>query len=263
VFVDGFLRHRRGFVVSLPSVPLGRLYGDEQQSWLAARDVRHALNCGVARVCDTADRVTALELRDGTRLEADWYVLAVPFERLPDLLPVAWTRDYPEFSRLKQLETSPIVSVHLWYDRPICELAHAVLVDCQGQWLFNRGQVAPGEYYYQVVISAARRLRGAGHEEIQQRIGAEVANLFPLAGTATLLRSRVVTEHAATFSAVPDVDRFRAGQETPVANLFLAGDWTTTGWPATMEGAVRSGYLAAEAVLRRRGTPAHLVQPDL
>jgi squalene-associated FAD-dependent desaturase len=263
VFVDGFLRNRRGFVVSLPSVPLGRLYGDELQSWLGARGVQLTLNCGVARVCDAGDRVGALELRDGSRLEADWYIAAVPFERLFDLLPAAWARDIPAFSLLKNLETSPIVSVHLWYDRPITELPHAVLVDCLGQWLFNRGQVTEGEHYFQVVISAARRLRGAGHEEIQQRIVAELAGLFPTAATASLVRARVVTEHAATFSAVPGVDCFRPTQESPIANLLLAGDWTATGWPATMEGAVRSGYLAAEAILRRLGKSVRLVQPDL
>jgi uncharacterized protein with NAD-binding domain and iron-sulfur cluster len=78
-----------------------------------------------------------------------------------------------------------------------------------------------------------------------------------------LLRSRVVTEHAATFSAVPGVDRWRPAQATPIPNLFLAGDWTATGWPATMEGAVRSGYRAAEALLARLGRPARCVQADL
>ena len=78
-----------------------------------------------------------------------------------------------------------------------------------------------------------------------------------------MLRARVVTEHAATFSAVPGVDRWRPPQATPLPNLFLAGDWTLTGWPATMEGAVRSGYLAAEALLHRAGITATCVQPDL
>jgi uncharacterized protein with NAD-binding domain and iron-sulfur cluster len=78
-----------------------------------------------------------------------------------------------------------------------------------------------------------------------------------------LLRARVVTEHAATFSAVPGVDRFRPAQGSPLENLLLAGDWTNTGWPATMEGAVRSGYLAAEALLERAGRREKLVQPDL
>ena len=92
---------------------------------------------------------------------------------------------------------------------------------------------------------------------------AELRQLFPRLADAKLLRARVVTEHAATFSAVPGVDRWRPGQASPVANLLLAGDWTATGWPATMEGAVRSGYLAAEALLERAGQPATLVQPNL
>jgi uncharacterized protein with NAD-binding domain and iron-sulfur cluster len=96
---------------------------------------------------------------------------------------------------------------------------------------------------------------------VQQVVVEELARLFPVA--ATLRRARVVTEHAATFSATPGVDRWRPSQASPVANLFVAGDWTATGWPATMEGAVRSGYLAAEALLERRGTKARLVQPDL
>src|SRR5262249_8193941 len=103
----------------------------------------------------------------------------------------------------------------------------------------------------------------AGHEEIQKRIVTELAGLFPLAATASLVRARVVTEHAATFSAVPGVDQFRPTQESPIANLLLAGDWTATGWPATMGGAVRSGYRAAEAILRRIGKPVRLIQADL
>jgi uncharacterized protein with NAD-binding domain and iron-sulfur cluster len=142
-------------------------------------------------------------------------------------------------------------------------LPHAVLVGCVGQWVFNRGEVAPGEHYLQVVVSAARAFRGLGHDEVQRRITAELARLFPAAASAGLRRARVVTEHAATFSAVPGVDRWRPAQASPLRNLLVAGDWTATGWPATMESAVRSGYLAAEAVLRARGTPRTFLQPDL
>jgi uncharacterized protein with NAD-binding domain and iron-sulfur cluster len=92
---------------------------------------------------------------------------------------------------------------------------------------------------------------------------AELRGLFRGARTARLLRARVVTEHAATFSAVPGVDRWRSAQTSPLGNLFVAGDWTATGWPATMEGAVRSGYLAAGALLGQCGHPARLLQPDL
>jgi squalene-associated FAD-dependent desaturase len=263
VFVDGFLRHRRGFEIELPAVPLGRLYGEELQAWLDRHGIRLLLNQGAKQivVCDNA--VSAIDLRDGSRIEADWYIAAVPFDRLLDLLPPAVVEAHPYFKNLRQLETSPITSVHLWYDRPVMELPHVVLVDCAGQWVFNRGEVAPGEHYVQVVVSAARQFRGLGREEVQRRIIAELSSLFPTAATAMLQRARVVTEHAATFSAVPGVDRWRPEQATPLANLFVAGDWTATGWPATMEGAVRSGYLAAEALLAKKGIKQRIVQPDL
>jgi predicted NAD/FAD-dependent oxidoreductase len=204
-----------------------------------------------------------VELRDGTALSADWYVLAVPFDRVADLLPEDLVAREPYFGNVRNLAPSPITSVHLWYDRPVMNLPHAVLIDCLGQWVFDRGEVAPGEFYLQVVVSAARDLRGLGRDEVQRRIAEELGRLFPQAARAQLLRAKVVTEHTATFSAVPGVDRWRVPQASPVANLAVAGDWTATGWPATMEGAVRSGYRAAEVILERTGRAVQLVQPDL
>lgn len=263
VFVDGFLSHRRGFEVELPTVPLGRLYGDELHRWFEQHSVRVLLQHAIKRIAVVDERVAGVELRQGDVLQADWYVIAVPFDRLLDLLPAEVIDRHPCFANLKRLETSPITSVHLWYDRPIMTMPHAVLVDCVGQWAFNRGETAPGEHYVQVVVSAARQFRGLGSVEVQKRIVDELARLFPAARAASLLRARVVTEHTATFSAVPGVDQWRPAQATPLANLFLAGDWTATGWPATMEGAVRSGYLAAERVLRQVGHGERLVQADL
>src|SRR5213079_1301008 len=123
----------------------------------------------------------------------------------------------------------PISSVHLWYDRPVLDLPHVVLVGCLGQWVFNRGESAPGEHYVQVVVSASRAFRTLGHDEVRQRIAAEMARLFPRAATAALLRARVVTEKHATFSAVPGVDRWRPAQTSPISRLLVAGDWTRTG----------------------------------
>ncbi len=265
VFRDGFLRHRDGFVVQVPTVPLGRLYGGELRGWFARHGVEIRENAGVTRLAARPEAgplrpISHLILRDGSTLTADYYVLAVPFDRVTDLLPDGLTAD-PYFAGIKQLTPSPITSVHLWYDRPVLTRPHVVLVDCLGQWVFNRGNVAPNEWSVQVVVSAARPLRGMGREEVARQVASELARLFP--APATLLRSRVVTEHAATFSAVPGVDRYRPSQASPVPNLALAGDWTATGWPATMEGAVRSGYLAAEAILTRAGRPERLVRSDL
>ncbi len=297
VFRDGFIRHRDGFTVHVPTVPLGRLYGDELRAWLTAHGVEVRENTGVKRlvmeeptpptplpegkgeqssrrIASASEQVSdspfpsgrgvgGVGLRDGTTLTADWYVLAVPFDRVTDLLPEDLVAREPYFGGVKNLTPSPITSVHLWFDRPTMTRAHAVLIDCLGQWAFDRGEVAPDEFYLQVVVSAARDLKGLGRDEIQRRIVEELGRLFPAVARAKLLRAKVVTEHAATFSAVPGVDRWRVPQGSPVPNLAVAGDWTATGWPATMEGAVRSGYLAAEAILDRAGQPAKLVQPDL
>lgn len=262
VFVDGLLRHPRGFQVEIPTVPLGRLYGPELLGWLQQHRVHVTSGQGVRSLCFAEGRVAGVLLRDDSRRVADWYVAALPWYRLLDLLPDA-VRQMPFFRRVADLQPSPITSVHCWFDRPITALPHVVLVDAIGQWLFNRGEVAPGEHYVQVVISAARDLAPLGRDEIQQVIVGEIRRLFPEAGSAQLLRSRVVTEHQATYSVVPGVDRLRPVQGTPVPNLLLAGDWTATDWPATMEGAVRSGYLAAGELCRRAGQPRAFVQADL
>ncbi len=263
VFVDGFLKHRRGFEVEIPSVPLGRLYGDELIRWLGEHHVDLQLQRAGKQLQTDANRVTGLELRQADALRADWYIAATPFDRLLDLLPADVVERHSYFSNLRNLETSPITSVHCWFDRAATDLPHVVLMDCVGQWVFNRGEVATGEWYLQVVVSAARQFRGLGHDEVERRVVSELRQLFPALVSAKLLRARVVTEHAATFSAAPGVDRWRPVQASPIENLFVAGDWTSTGWPATMEGAVRSGYLAAEALLARAGRAEKLVQPDL
>ncbi len=278
VFRDGFIRHRDGFTVRVPTVPLAKLYGEELRGWLDTHEVTVRTGCGVKGIGlasptpfgrgDESVVVAATEgsvrviLRDGSAVRSDIVILAVPFDRVLDLLPPHLAAN-PFFARAARLAPSPITSVHLWYDRLVQDRPHAVLIDGLGQWVFHRGEVAPGEFYVQVVVSAARPLKGLGREEIQRRVAAELARLNPRIAAATLLRGKVVTEHSATFSAVPGVDDFRPPQRTPVDGLFLAGDWTATGWPATMEGAVRSGYLAAEAVLASVGRKEKLSRPEL
>jgi squalene-associated FAD-dependent desaturase len=263
VFVQSFMRSRRGFEVEVPRVPLGRLYGEELRNWLESHHVQAQLNCAVKSICVAGNEIESLKLRDGSDCLADWYVLALPFDRLLELLPDRIVKAEPYFAKLRHLETSPITSVHLWYDRRVMDLPHIVLVDCAGQWVFNRGETSRGEHYVQVVVSASRQFRGLGHREVERMIVEEISRLFPLATSDCLRRARVITEHGATFSAVPGVDEWRPSQVSPIRNLLLAGDWTATEWPATMESAVRSGYLAGEAILERSGRPEKLVQPEL
>jgi uncharacterized protein with NAD-binding domain and iron-sulfur cluster len=166
------------------------------------------------------------------------------------------------------LESAPISSVHLWFDRAITDLPHAVLIGRLSQWMFNRtllqGDASESHsHYYQVVISASRELQGRSQEQIIQEVLGDLTEIWPEAAKARLQSGRVVTEHRAVFSVMAGAEAFRPSQQSPINNLLLAGDWTRTGWPATMEGAVRSGYLAAENVLAKMGRQAAVLQPDL
>jgi len=237
VFRDGFLIDRDGFTVQVPTVPLGRFYGEELLSWLASHNVEVRLNTGVK-----SWHPHGVTLRDGSNIPANATILAVPFDRLLGLLPSDVAAD-PFFARTAKLQPSPITSVHLWFDRKVMKRPHMVIVDGLCQWLFAREGG-----YLQVVVSASGSLKALGRDGTVLEILNELRRLLPGVSTAQLLRSKVVTEHAATFSAVPGVDDLRPSQRTPIPGLFLAGDWTATGWPATMEGAVRSGTFAAEEV---------------
>ena len=267
VFVDTFLANRAGWRVQIPRAPLDDLYGRPVEVWLRARGVDVRTSAAVREIELAEDRAVGVATRDGERILADDVVLAVPQFRVASLLPES-LRAQPEFTALEQIETAPISSVHLWFDRSITELPHAVLVGRLSQWVFNRSAIyaqvgAASEHYYQVVISASRDVKVRSQDETVQAVVKELAGIWPETARAQLRRARVVTEQRAVFAPTPGVDRLRPAQQTSIPNLHLAGDWTLTGWPATMEGAVRSGYLAAESVLARRGTPMQLLQADL
>ena len=271
VFVDTFLAHRRGWLVNIPTVPLEELYGGTLTEWLTSRGSQVRLQASVQSVIQTGDRITAVQLATGEIVPGEQFVLALPWFRLLSILPQHLAQ-HPSLAGVEQLQSAPISSIHLWFDRPVTDLPHAVLVDRLCQWMFNRTRLsnsaletkeASGGYYYQVVISASRELAGQSREAILDQVLSELSAIWPEVSVAKLLHWRLVTERRAVFSPVPGVDSLRPAQQSPVANLQLAGDWTQTGWPATMEGAVRSGYLAAANILARIGRPEPVLQPDL
>jgi uncharacterized protein with NAD-binding domain and iron-sulfur cluster len=155
----------------------------------------------------------------------------------------------------------------MWFDRPVMSEPFLTSVDHTIQWVFNK---VPGRangdqagHYLQIVISASHALSDRSQQEIIDICRRELCDLLPAAGEAKLMRAVVIRENSATFSPAPGCDRWRPSQRTTIRNLFLAGDWTQTGWPATMEGAVRSGYQAAEAILLAEGSHVRLVRPEL
>ncbi|MDG3005200.1 hydroxysqualene dehydroxylase HpnE [Paludisphaera mucosa] len=270
VFVDGFLMNREGFQMEVPSAPLGELYGARLETWLRDRGVDVRLTTGVRSIDADEDgsTVRGVTLRNGETIDADMVVAAVPFDRVGGLLDPAIRGRVPAIEGLGRLESSPITGVHLWFDRPVCPLDHAVAPGRFLQWVFNHTALqgrSPkgGGQYLQVVISASYDLAWMSKEMIRDAVLADLAEMWPAAEDANLVRWWVVTEHGATFAPRPGVAALRPPQRTPVDGLFLAGDWTDTGWPATMEGAVRSGYLAAQGILEDLDRPARLLRPDL
>ncbi len=299
VFVDGFLSHRTGWRVLLPIAPLDEIYGQRLTNWLTSRDAVVRTQAGVAQLEEQDGRVSGARLRSGEVITADEFVLAVPWHRLGDIVPLSLV-DHSTVTAASQLESAPISSVHLWFDRPMIDVPHAVLVGRLSQWIFARPQYAKGgekpsdrseisdlkfentrvdvqepvtdpqpstltsqRSYLQVVISASHELAAKPQVEVITEVVRELGEIWPKVKETTLVHGRVVTEHRAVFSPLPGSEVRRPVQQSPIPNLQLAGDWTHTEWPATMEGAVRSGYLAAENVLRRQGHNLSLVQPGL
>ena len=259
VIADGFLRHREAWQVHLPAVPLDELYGPPVERFLSERGGRVLLNRAVTAV-DIGKAAIEVATRSDETLMAGDVILALPHHRVAGVLP----EELQDIAAgAAALSPAPIASVHLWFDRPITDLPHAVFVDHLSQWMFRRPDSAEGDAYYQVVISAAHDVEAGGREETVDRVLRELRSVFPDAVGATVTHCRVVVERRAVFSPLPESDRHRPPQATRVPRLHLAGDWTATGWPATMEGAVRSGYLAAQSVLRRRGVARQLIAEDL
>jgi squalene-associated FAD-dependent desaturase len=281
VFLDGFLASRHAYELLLPRLPLGELWDNRVGCWLHEHGVAVHRGARVARIEGDTQQATGLLLADGTRRPFDFVVLAVPWQHagalcrttlqvVPDAGPVG-NRPYEEEQvgdlPHADLPVAPITAVHLWFDRPIVRLPHAAIVGRTSQWLFNHGQQGvfagrPG-HYYQVVISASHALLGRSREAVLAEVRGDLESIWPDARDAELLHWRAITHRAAVFSVRPDIERLRPPQQTAIPNLFLAGDWTATGWPATMEGAVRSGYLAAEAIARSAGRNDRILVPDL
>jgi zeta-carotene desaturase len=241
VFWLGFLARADAYEMGIPNVPLGSLYSSDVWS---RSNVKMHFRCPVEHI--SSEGLSA----SGKWFQADYYVMAVPFERLKGIAPML---DPPE------LRHSPITGIHLWFDRPVTDLPHATLLDRTIQWMFNKSEGR----YLQLVVSASRSLIEKSRGEIIDMAVRELGEFFPGVRDAQLVKAHVVKEVRATFSAGTGLEAVRPGAATAFRNIFLAGDWTRSGWPATMEGAVRSGYIAAEAVARAEGAPRTFLLPDI
>ncbi|MDQ2834636.1 MAG: hydroxysqualene dehydroxylase HpnE [Acidobacteriota bacterium] len=265
VFHELFVKSSVGGRLGVPTVPLSEFYEG------AARLVESLggavrLRASVDSVVQQADGRWLVGTADagavpGVEYMADAVILALPFEQTQKLLGGLRLRAPGDGlqeleSKLGRMVHSPFTSVLLWYDRQISDLDHAWLLDSTIEWFFHKSRIRRYALergsYVEVVIAASKAQLAMGREEILSSAIRELGLFFPESRGAKLLKSGVLKEARATFSVLPGLDRFRPSQATEWPGLFLAGDWTVTEWPSTMEGGVRSGRLAAgEAVGER------------
>jgi phytoene dehydrogenase-like protein len=237
-FVEGW--HHAA--LAIPTVGLSDLFARPAQRFIAERG--GVIRCGVRvnGIESKNDAVSAVTTATGELLPCEAAILAVPPPGLLPLLPQS-LKDAAYLEGIGSLPASPIVSLHLWYDRRFMEHDVFGLVDRRVQWLFRR------QAHVSAVISAAHDYVGLGNKELVNIAHDDLKGVFG-SGIGTPSHALVIREKRATYSSSPAVERLRPGFATPLRNLFLAGDWTATGYPATIEGAVISGETAAAAVVR-------------
>ena len=300
------MKSREARLMGVPMVPLTELY-DAARDYITARGgtVRFRSSVQSFLPLDTGVRIRTADSEE----QFDYAVFAVPFDSLEKLLPNSPDSDELR-EKLSRFETAPITGVHLWFDRKISDLPHAVLLNRTIQWMFHKSELisarsnalpeekslsmatSPGGAsadspplqrreseksdgsavgttqesrgsYIELVISSSKSLLNKPRQEIIDLALKEIREFFPAARDANLVKATVVKEVNATFSPVPGIDKYRPSQITNWPRVFLAGDWTATNWPATMESAVRSGYLAAEVITNSSGRSKKFLCPDL
>ena len=276
---ESFLKSAAAGLMGIPTVPLTDLYS-QTGDYIRTRGGEIQFRAGVESFRTETSEAETSEVSvttNGQEQKFDYLVLALPFDALgrilPDTPPAA-----PLAAALGHFSTSPITGIHLWFDREISDLDHAVLLDRTIQWMFHKSRLIESRdnearetlarnngkgSYVELVVSCSRSLVEKSKAEIVEMAVKEAEEFFPDECEARLLKSTVIKEVNATYSPRPGMDQYRPKPVTAWPRVFLAGDWTATGWPATMEGAVRSGYLAAEALARFAGCKSTFLVPDL
>ncbi len=263
VFRELFLVSAEGGKMGVPAIPLSDLYA-AAVNYIRSRGGEVLLRTTVTGFSPSESGVTVTSNAGDQKF--DFAVLAAPFQSAAGLLPADPTGEDLR-ARLQHFEPTPITGIHLWFDREITPLPHAALMDRTIQWMYQKSKLqenreGPGSYL-ELVVSASKQLVPKSREEILDLALRELAEFFPAAKDAKVEKAAVIKEVYAAYAILPGLDEFRPGAVTGWPRVFLAGDWTATGWPATMEGAVRSGYMAAEEVTASFGQRQRFLVADM
>jgi squalene-associated FAD-dependent desaturase len=261
-----FLNSAQAGSMGMSTVPLSELYTGVTP-YLTQRGGNVLLNTYVEGASWDEETNKWLVCTRTGELVSDYVILALPFEATQKLLPHLPAEDGAEklAHQIEHHEHWPLCSVHLWFDRDVTDFEHAVLLDREIHWMYNQSrlQTDRGGHYIELVVSATRAFAALPREAAIQQSLAELAEFFPRVKEAKLEKVALIKEVHATFGVPPGIDSARPTALSPWPNCFLAGDWTATGWPSTMESAARSGHLAAEQLSLSAENPLSCVEPDL
>ena len=280
VYQEGVLKSRKSSTIGYSKVGLSRLMGEAAMEYIQSRGGQVLTGVRVTRFILGDEgtpgppggarreypRMEGVEVVGGKAIRGDLYVSALPFHTLPSVLPSQLMED-PFFRGAGELSSSPIVNIHIWYDRPVMDPSSPPFVaslDSPLQWVFDKGSILDADgnggsaaggrlagRYICISVSGAWEYINRPKEELRKIFLEAMEDAFPKAKEADV-EELLVVKSDATFRCQPGTSQFRPPAMTPIDNLFLAGDWTDTGWPSTMEGAVKSGVVAAQAI-RTRG----------
>jgi uncharacterized protein with NAD-binding domain and iron-sulfur cluster len=257
-FQTAFMNDPADTSIGYGKVGLTKLTGDSAHRWIESHGGTIRTKTEIVALESDSARTLGMRTANGDLVSGDAYVLALPFTELSSVLPDELAQSDP-FVHIPKLKVAPIVAIHIWYDRQVIEQDFITVLDSPIQWVFNvtamHDKPSP-DHHIVISLSGAWEWHTRAKKDLSTIFVNEMTRLFNRAENAKVRRVVIVKQLAATFRSSPGAARFRPNQKTPVSNLFLAGDWTQTDWPSTMESAIRSGNRAADAVVKQLGFSA-------
>jgi zeta-carotene desaturase len=236
--------------LGIARVGLSECYPAEAAAYIEAHGGCVQTGRGVKQLLIAEGICRGIDLGAGEKIEGLPVISAVPWHQLAAVLPGDLPRNDPFFAASLALRPAPIISINLWFDAPVTDLEFVGLRGTTIQWLFDKTRIlGANDHYISLVLSGAHEHISRSKEELLAIALRELGEMLPAVRKVKLLHSLVIKERFATFSPSPEAEPLRPPARTPIRGLFLAGDWTATGLPATIEGAVQSGYTAAKALL--------------
>ncbi len=249
---SAFFGSQEDISVMIPTIGQNALYVDGARHILEQNGCVIRTGSEVIKILSDDQYVTGIRMADGSEMKAEHIISAVPHYTLAKILPDKLSNTFP----FEKFNSSPIVSLHLWFEKDFMPMNYCGLIGKKIQWVFNKRKIEAKAHnktaYLSAVISGAYDVVDRSKDELVVLTVREISEVFPESKSSRLVHSYVIKEKRATFSSTPEIERMRPSAETSLKNFFLAGDWTNTGLPATIEGAIQSGFYAA-GLIKERG----------